>query len=340
MTVPVIQSVQYSNVLVYIFFDRAVTATLGQELNGFTFKDGGVPFVPTFSAIDDNLITAVLALPLSSDLEVSYVSGSGTVVEAVAPNDPAASFTDAVGVPVYTVPVLLRATAGEGSNDFIKVYFSQAVGSPSGDLVTGFTVEVDNVVLDLSAATATLNEDQTVLTIDTGTNFVYSDVVDVDYDSGVGDLRIWPVGTIADFTLNAVDNLSTDGLPNSSYPLSYVIKEPVTPCNGVVTATLGVSLNPIDIDIVNRYGPLVVFTGGTFGVTIQNPAGVVFTGGMVGVVDGTQLQASFVSTNVAWSVTAAQDWQAVVATKIGIELGKLRSIDQGIVLGDRTVTAV
>src|SRR6056297_410898 len=245
MTAPVIQSVQHSGTTLYIIWDRAVTAS---DLTGFTFTKDGTPISPSFGSVSENAVIATLGGAITGTLLASY-NGAGTVAEAVAPADATTAFTDQVGVAYYTVPTVRRAQAGFTANDTVTVFFGLPVGSPTADLITGLTIEVDDVALDLSSATASLSADQTQLTIDTGVNFAYNATVDVIYDSGTGDLFSWPTGALSDFTLNAIQNLSTDGLPNSSYPLSYVIREELVSANNVVTATLSIALNPIDIEL-------------------------------------------------------------------------------------------
>lgn len=342
MTAPLNLSVQYTASTLYIIFDRAVSVTGGSELDGFTFLDGAAPIVPTFSSVNDNAIIATLGAPISGTLSVNYVQASGTVVEAVAPNDPVASFSQ-TGVPYYTQPLVRRADVGRTANDVVTIYFSEPVAATSGDLVAGFTIEVNDVAIDLSSATATLNGDQTELSIDTGTNVAYSATVDVIYDSGTGTLHTWPSDLVGDFTLNAIDNLSTDGLPESGYPLSQVTADPVSSANNVATATLAVSLNPVDIDLVARYGPVTVTTGGTYGVTVSNPSGIAVTGATLTIVDGALFTQTFqdtVTNNTLFAVDAAKDWQTTVTTQIANALGAVRALDQTITYNTQTVTGV
>ena len=197
----------------------------------------------------------------------------------------------------------------------------------------------DDVALDLSAATASLNSDQTQLTVDTGVNFAYNATVDVIYDDSAGDLYTWPTGTVSSFTLNDIQNTSTDGLPNSSYPLSYVIREELSVANNVVTATVSIALNPIDIELAIRYGPVTVYTGGTFGTS---PDTIVVVGSNTAVVDGKQISQAFsdASLTVDKVALAASDWLTTVATRVSIALGEARTADQSTVLGSRTVQQV
>lgn len=336
MTTPVVQSVQYDNagLLVYIIFDRAVLAS---DLDGFTFTvDSCTSISPTFASVDENAVIGTLSGVISGTLVVDY-SGGGSVQEAVAPNDPAAAFSDETAVPYPDPSTVYRAQAGVSANDAVTVFFNQPVGAVGGDLVAGFTIEVDDVAIDLSSATATLNDDQTELTIDTGTNFSYNSVVDVIYDDDTGSLYTWDDGDVSDFTIEDVINGSTDGLPTSGYPLSVITMPAIEISGNQVTAKLEIALNPIDRQLVSRYGPLTVITGGTFGT---EPNDITVLGASVNVVDGRVISQAFTATDVNDAVLAAQEWQDVVATKIGNELGVYRTTDQGIVFGSGSITQV
>jgi hypothetical protein len=193
----------------------------------------------------------------------------------------------------------------------------------------------------LTSASATLSSDLTQLTIDTGVNATYDTVVDVIYDATPGSLVSFPGGAVPSFTKNDIYNLATDGLPNSQYPLSFVITGPVTVTNKVAKGTASVSLNPIDRELVSRYGPVQLITGGTFGITVDNPAGITILGQIVNIVDGAVVCATFVSSqNVQFATDAALDWQTQMIGRIGILLGQIRTIDQSVTLGDRLVSAV
>jgi hypothetical protein len=343
MAAPTIQSIQYTGTTLYIIFSEAIAATGGSELNGFTFTKtpGPVVIVPVFSSIDQNAMICTLPGPILSTetLTVDYNDALGTVVDAATGTFPAPSFTGQVGVPYYTTPLVRRAqVAYTAVNDQVTVFFGEPVGSPTNDLVTGFTIEVDNVALDLTSATATLNDDQTELTIDVGVNFAYDNTVDVIYASGTGDLYSWTSGAVGDFTLNDIDNLSTDGLPNSSYPLSTVIGPEPTICENAVTACVQISLNPIDIELVQKYGSVTVVTGGTFGTA---PNEITIVGRQAEIVDGAEICETFTDpANVVYAADAANDWQDEIVTRIGIALGAIRAIDQSVTLNSLSVNQV
>lgn len=343
MAAPAIQSIQYTGTTLYIIFDEAVSVTGGSELDGFTFTKtpGPVSISPVFSSVAENAIIATLPGPIGAleTLTVDYSSLTGTVVDDATGTFPAPSFTGQVAVQYYAAPIIRRAqVAYTGVNDELSIFFGEPVGSPTNDLLTGFTVEVDNVALDLTSATATLNADQTILTINTGTNFSYSDVVDVIYLDTAGDLYSWPSGAVASFTLNAITNSSTDGLPNSAYPLSTIISPQPQVCANAVTACIQISLNPIDIQLIQKYGPVTVITGGTFGTA---PNQITILGNERTIQDGAEICESFTSTtSVVYAADAANDWQDWIVTRIGILLGNIRAIDQSVTLNSLSVNQV
>ncbi len=93
--------------------------------------------------------------------------------------------------------------------------------------------------------------------------------------------------------------------------------------------------------MVARYGPLQVYTGGTFGVTVGNPSGITVDGSFVDIVDGAEVTQSFNDpASLTNAVDAGTDWLAQITAQIGIKLGEARAKDQSVTLGDRTITSV
>lgn len=351
MTAPVNTSVQHivgSNVL-YIIFSEAIAATATQELDGFTFtlQPSAAPIVPTFQLIDQNamIVTLPSALLAGESVDVAYVSGSGTIVDATTGLDPAASFTTtSVAYPALAVPDRAETGSGVGDNDKVLIYWGEPVGATNNDLLAGITININGDPLDLSGATATLDANQGILTIVTGVDPTYDDDIEVVYDAATpGYLYTWPTGAVPDFTLQ-VTNLSTDGLPTSGYPLSYVTQLVPVICAKNVQACVTISLNPIDQQLVKQYGPVTVLTGGTFGVTVDNPDGVSVVGGKAAIVDGAQICQTFAvpqdTCSVPFAAAAANDWLTVITARIGNALGKVRATDQGITLAGKTVEQV
>jgi len=346
MTAPVIQSVQYTGTTLYIIFDRAVANVSDLSAFTFTVTPGPSVITPAFSSIDQNAVIGTLAVPIgaSETLTVDYTdpgAGATQVQEAAAPNDPVATFAGEVAVGYYSPAVVRRAqVAANAVNDAVTIFFGEPVSATAGDLIDGFTIEYNDTALDLTGASASLNADQTELTILTGVNPLYSDTVDVIY-SGTGELYSWPTGVVAAFTLNDIDNDSTDGLPTSAYPQSFVIKKELAITGSVVTPCLQVILNPVDIDIVKKYGLITAYTGGTFGITVGNPSGITVVGGQESIVDGAEICINFTnSTDTKYATDAATEWQNTVTDRIAVELGKLRATDQSITLANDTVEAV
>jgi len=186
------------------------------------------------------------------------------------------------------------------------------------------------VPLVLTSATATLNADQTQLTIGCTSDFSYNDVIAITYTSVTGKLHTWPSGLVASFTLAAINNLATDGLPNSNYPLSIVTKYPLTIAENVVTAKLGVSLNPIDIALVAEYGEVSINTGGTYG----SPYPISILGSTIVITDGGEYTQDFAYPgHTSYAAVAALAWRDAIATTIGIKLGELRLTDAGVSKG-------
>jgi len=346
MTAPTIQSVQHDGTTLYIIFDRAVQNVADLDAFTFTITPGPSVITPSFSSIDDNAVIGTLVSPVGAaeTLTVDYTDPGAdpSQVQEAGSGDAANSFTGEVAVEYFSVSLVRRAEwANDGNNDTVTIFFGEPVGSTDGDLVAGFTVEINDVAIDLSSATASLNDDQTELTLDTGTNALFSDTVDVIYDSATGNLHSWPSGLVGDFTLNDIDNNSTDGLPTSSFPLSFVTEKELVVCGNAVEACLEVSLNPVDQELAKKYGPLTVFTGGTYGVTVGNPDGLTITGATETIVDGATICVTFTSTvDTKFATDAGADWQDVITTTIGNALGAARATEQSITFADDTITSV
>jgi len=340
MTAPIIQSVQVSGTTLYIIFDRAIQATLGSELNGFTFLKNGSSNVPVFSIITQNALIATLGAPIvgGDTYTTTYVSGSGTIKDAATGLSPAASFGPLAYVAYPTVPKFIYGVVGQGGNNKIALVFSAPVGATSGTFVTGIAVSINAVPISMVGVTAAVNSDQTIWTLTFPSNFAYNAVVTAVYTPGT--LYTWPAGSLAAFTA-AFLNISTDGEPNSAYPLSYVTNYAIDMISTVARARLGVSLNPVDIELVKRYGPTIILTGGTYGVTMDNPSGVQVLGRAVTLVDGADIIQDFhVTDHVPYAIDAAKDWEVQITVKIGVALGVLRALDQSVTLGDNTVISV
>lgn len=342
MTAPIISSVQVDNLTLYIIFDRAIQATPTLELNGFTFLKNGLPNLPVFSVITQNALICTLGAPLigGDTFTTQYVSGSGTVVDAATGLDPAVSFGPLAYTAYPVVPVIFGAVIGvDGNNNVLGLITTEPTVATDGNFLTGITVTIDAVPISLVGVTVTVAPGSPFLFFTFPSNFTYDDDVVISYD-GLGTLYSYNSGAVGAFTQTPA-NLSTDGLPNSAYPLSFVTNYAIEMISTTARGRLGVSLNPVDIQLVKEYGPAIVLTGGTFGITMSNPSGVTVLGKAVAIVDGADIiQDFFVANQSAWSIAAAKDWEAQITVKIGIELGRLRAIAQSVTLGDDVVVSV
>ena len=92
-----------------------------------------------------------------------------------------------------------------------------------------------------------------------------------------------------------------------------------------------VGLNPIDVALVAKYGPVRVSIGGSFGITVENPTGIYGADTLVTIVDGVVIKQTFSSgTNPSAAVIAANDWLVAIAGAVSQSLGQVRAIDQAV----------
>ena len=126
------------------------------------------------------------------------------------------------------------------------------------------------------------------------------------------------------------------------YPESVIISKKPEIVSQVVTAVIQCYLNPVDRGLVDSYGPLTVDIGGTFGVTISNPAGVVIPSTDKTVVDGTEIRYSFsgVTIGVADALAAAVEWQAFVVSGLDTAVLALRALDTSLTVPADIVTPI
>ena len=329
MAVPLFLSAQYSGTAFSIYFNRAIQATLGSELVGFTFELNGSPIVPVFSAIVQNALAVTLpGAPLITDVLTVRYNGLGTITDAATGLDSATAFL-AQTATLRASPAIAYVASVTVANNVIAIAFNEPVASVNGNLVTGWLASINSVPISMLAVTGSLSADLRTLSLTFPNNFAYVDDVDIAYTPG--GLYSWPTGVVAAFSLTNIFNRSTNGLPTSQYPLSYVSKYQVIPQSGVAKPKLGVSLNPVDIRVVSEYGPAQVTTGGIFGITVTNPAGISVGGKLVDVVDGAEITQTFMgSYSAADIVAAAQNWQAQVIVRISVALGTARAADQSV----------
>jgi hypothetical protein len=187
--------------------------------------------------------------------------------------------------------------------------------------------------------TATVTGDGRSVTIATTADFAYNDIVEVTYTPGDW-YNLEQNVAVSAFTVEVI-NASSVGTPESAYPLSTVIAEPISINGNVATATLTVSLNSVDRELVTRYAPSFD-QGGYFGLpTVQPPTGYFVPGKLLPVRDGQVYSYAFtVVGNTPWAVLAATEWLNTMVVRLGVALNTARATDQSITLGNRTITQV
>jgi hypothetical protein len=335
MANPALHSAQYSGSTLYLFWDRAVAVDPLVADDITLLHDGAVLSILSF-VVDQNALIFTLDGPVTGELDVSYAD-TNDYVTAADGGDPALAFTEVVAQELYEVAVAVSALAGEPANNEITVLFSQPVFAIDGDPSQGFIVTVNGQVVSSSAFTGRISADQSSVVLTLPFNLTYLDIVQLDYSSVPGDgLYTIPGGDVDDFEFAEVPNLSTDGLPESAYPLSTVVRQPVKMVASQARGELNLYLNPIDRALTAEFGPAVITTGGTFGDEQLN-----FTGKQVTLQDGAIMTCSFANgTNTASNVNAAKDWLEVITERISRELGRLRTNSQSVVMGDVVVSGV
>ena len=294
--------------------------------------------------------------------------GGSSIRDAATGLDAATPFTK-TAVDAYVIPTVVQALAGWPTSTQITLQFSRPVASASGDLVAGFSVSINSSPV-VGSITATLSPNQTRLYLTVPSSISYTSSVSVTYSATTGNLftQLLPTshsdgtsvggiasdtiaivgvpsettsttGTVAGTAVSEVDtftvaatNVSTNGLPTSGYPLSTVVKAAPVVVSGVVNAQMTLGLNPIDVVLVERYGPVRVAIGGTFGITVETPSGI-YAGSdsLVTLVDGVVIKQTFSSgVNPSAAVIAANDWLTTIAGAVSQALGQVRAIDQAV----------
>lgn len=368
MTAPVIVSCQVRGTNLYLIFDRAITATTVTGITATT-QPSGVVNALTFVGVSGNTLTATLASGLSTGQSLAVVLvGGSSIRDAATGLDAATPFTK-TAVDAYVIPTVVQALAGWPTSTQITLQFSRPVASASGDLVAGFSVSINSSPV-VGSITATLSPNQTRLYLAVPSSIGYTSSVSVTYSATTGNLftQLLPTshsdgtsvggiasdtvaivgvpsettsttGTVAGTAVSEVDtftvaatNVSTNGLPTSGYPLSTVVKAAPVVVSGVVNAQMTLGLNPIDVVLVERYGPVRVAIGGTFGITVETPSGI-YAGSdsLVTLVDGVVIKQTFSSgVNPSAAVIAANDWLTTIAGAVSQALGQVRAIDQAV----------
>lgn len=338
MSVPVRIVLERSATQILVGYDQDLT-----RLSGVLPWDNG--FVVTVNSTPV-AISAVTKVANGLWLEASFLEGD-VVALAYSGTNLVDAATGLSAVPTFTattVPTswsngnLVRsATITAAAPSVVTLAFRDPVASLAGNLKAALTMTVNSIAVPLT--TATVTGDGRSVTIDTTADFAYNDAVVVSYTPGDW-YNLETNSAVASFSITAT-NASTVGTPESDYPLSTVIADPISISGNVATASLTVSLNSVDRELVTRYAPSFD-QGGYFGLpTVNPPTGYFVPGKLLSVRDGQVYSYQFtVVGNTPWAVLAATEWLSTMVVRLGVALNTARATDQSITLGNRTITQV
>jgi hypothetical protein len=337
MSVPVRIVLERSTSQVLVAYDQDITrvAVLPWD-TGFTLRVNTVPTPITLATKVANGIE--LSAPFLETDVVDLAYAGTNLVDAATSLSAVPTFTATAAPPFWeAAPFLLSAIIAQAAPANIVLTFRDPVASLSGDLKAALTMTIDAVAVPLTTATAT--GDGRTVTIATTADFSYNNVVAITYTPG--DWYDLDDNTpVSGFTITAT-NASSVGTPESDYPLSTVIAEPLSIVGNAVTATFSCSLNSVDRELVNRYAPMFD-QGGYFGLpTVNPPTGYFVPGKLIPVRDGQTYSYVFtIPGHTEWATLAAAEWLATMVVRVGVALNTARATDQGITLGVRTITQV
>lgn len=336
MTAPVYSSVTAAQGYIDILWDQTVVAPAGRPGEGFTVTvNGATRYVVSAS---QPLVTTVRIVPAgiiqSGDtVVVSYSNSLSNLQNAGLEN--CTNFSSVTATNTSLHAALLSSVLGLNTtdNNVITLTFNKTVTSAA--FATGLVVKANTAVVTPSTVTA--GSDPRTIKITFAGGFQYNDALTWSYTPGD-----WNSGVaITAYTDVVVTNASRIGTPADAYPLSSVIREQLSPLASVINASVVLDLNSVDQLIVDQYGPLNVDFGGTFGVTIANPSGVLIPQDIQPLESGMRVTKSFtVVGHTDWAAVAATDWLSAITTRISQALSSGRVIDQSTVLGTRTVRQV
>lgn len=345
MAAPVLSALNNTATLVNVVFDQAVTASTGRPGEGFSITVNGVArYADSASIVTTTVANDTVRLVLLGyvgEREVVKVSYSNATnnLQSVSQALPPANFTNRVSTNNSLHASLLSAVVAENCTDSDTLTLTWSLPIASAALATGVTIYQNG--LSVPIVSVTQLPETRKLAIKAATGFQNQDVVTWSYDSALGD---WTTSgyDIVTFLNQATVNASKLGTPGSQYPLSSIIREQLSPVNGTVNATVSIDLNSVDELIVSRYGPLNVDFGGTFGVTVDNPTGVVIPQDIKPISQGLVVTKAFfvLQSKPQWAATAATEWLGTITARVSAALGTGRTYDQATVLGNRTVSPV
>lgn len=336
MTAPVYTSVTAAQGYIDILWDQTVVAPAGRPGEGFTVTvNGSARYVMSASqpAVDTVRIVPAGVIQSGDTVVVSYSNSLSNLQNALF--EDCTSFSSVTATNTSLHAALLSSVLGQNitDNNVITLSFNKIVTSAA--FATGLTVKTNGSTIVPTSVAA--GSDPRTIKITFAGGFQYNDAltwsyVPGDWDSGVA---------ITAFTDVVVANASRIGTPADAYPLSSVVREQLLPAAGIISATVTLDLNSIDQLIVDYYGPFTVDFGGTFGVTISNPAGVLVPQDLTALSQGMRVTKTFtVAGHTDWAATAATDWLETITARITQSLSSGRVIDQSTVLGTKTVKQV
>jgi hypothetical protein len=326
---------------IQVVFDQPVVAPTNRPGEGFTFLVNGAPrYSNTATQTDPSTVTFQMAGTISDNdtVVVSYDASVSNLTNATGANF-AAAFTGVKATNQSAHAALLAVVCALDINqpEVITLLFSQPVTSIGG-YANGLSVTANNVAVTFTSIAQ--GQDPRQLRVIFPGGFQYRDELMFSYAAASGD---WVSGgyPIRNLIEQVVTNASRLGTPTDDYPLSSVVREQLNAKTGGIEATVGVDLNLIDQRLVDRFGPAMVDFGGVFGQTVLNPAGVFLPQDMRAVKAGISVSKRFLVPNKPqWAADAAAEWLNTMTQRIGTALGVLRTQDQQVVLGNRTVRQV
>lgn len=323
-----------------VLFDQPVRSPTGRDGEGFRFRVNGV----TAYADDAVFVTpALLRFTMAGTISdrdtviVSYDDTKGDLTNTPATHD-LISFLDVQATNTSNHAALRGVVIAINKIDPEKVtlLFSLPVTSSDFEAGLSFTVNGEPVPFD----TAEAGQDPRNIEVCFPNSFAYNDTVLMTYDAAVGDWQSQGYA-IDSIIARDVSNASRIGTPDSDYPLSSVVREPLDPRGGSVFAKVGIDLNFIDRLLVNRYGPVSVDTGGTFGAISTNPQGVFVPQDLRRLTTGMEIEKEFrVPGRPDDAAVAAAEWLDTMTERVGLALGILRTQDRNVVLGSRSARQV
>ena len=337
---PLVDSIIVRETELDVQFDQPVRSPTGRDGEGFTFRVNGVTaYADNAFFVTPSLLRFEMAGTISDrdTVLVSYDETRGDLTNTPATRD-VLSFVEVQATNVSNHAALRAAVVALHKIDpqIITLIFSLPV--TSADHAVGLSFEVNGEPAPFD--TVGPAQDPRNIEVCFPNSFSYGDEILMTYDAGAGDWQSqgYAINSIVELDIT---NASRIGTPNSDYPLSSVVREPLDPRQGSVFAKVGIDLNFVDRELVSRYGPTRIDCGGTFGATTQNPQGVFLPQDLRALVTGMEIEKEFlVPGQPDQAAVAAAEWQESITERVGLALGILRTQDRFVVLGDRTARQV